>query len=242
MYSTYSMQRSINFSYIDNRGISRPSALFDLMQDIATDHAYALHLDKDTLHIFWVLSRMQIHQVRPFVPCEIIHFSTMLSGCKGVTWYRSFSFTDEKGQTVAQGASSWVMLDPQSHRILRPKDMPAAAEYVVPPPEDFIVPNKLTHQANVAHHVHTVRYSDLDVNCHLNNVKTVDLIADTLELDRRDGLFVSDMQVNYTAQCLQGEQITLFHDSTADGVEYICGKTQEGTKFEASVVLSPYKR
>lgn len=46
----------ITFSHIDNRGIARPSALFDIMQDAATEHADALHLNADDLGALWVLS------------------------------------------------------------------------------------------------------------------------------------------------------------------------------------------
>lgn len=239
MYRTYTMERTIGFSYIDNRGLSRPSALFDLMQDAATEHAYALGIDKDSLNIFWVLSRMRAHQLRPFLPGETIRLTTVFSGVKGVTWYRSFTFEDASGLPLAQASSSWVMLEPDSHRMLRPKDVPAAAEFVAPPPADFEAPGKLGYGALTPHHVHTVRYSDLDVNRHLNNVKTVDLIADGLDLDCRDGFFVSDIQVNYTAECLRGENIALSCGTGADGMEYVLGRTEDAVKFEAAARLSP---
>lgn len=47
------------------------------------------------------------------------------------------------------------------------------------------------------HHVHEVRYSDLDVNNHVNNVRAVELISDALDLYKQPG-FVSELQVNYT--------------------------------------------
>lgn len=237
MRPSYSLTRTLNFSHIDNRGISRPSALFDLMQDAATEHAYALHLDKDSLGILWVLSRMKVHQLRPLYPGEPLRLETVFDGVKGVSWCRSFYFSDESGNEVARGASIWVMLDPHQHRILRPKEVPAAASYMVLP-ENFAFPGKLSCEVLCPHHIHTVRYSDLDVNNHLNNVKIVDLIADGLELEHRDGLFVTQMQVNYTAECLCGENIALLVGYQTDGTEYVIGKTDGTLKFEAMARLS----
>lgn len=239
MMPEYTIERSLNFSHIDNRGISRPSALFDLMQDAATEHAYALHLDKDALHILWVLSRMKAHQARPILPGEPLTLRTVFDGVKGVSWYRSFYLTDGNGAQIAHATSAWVMLDPDTHRILRPKEVPAATQFAVAP-LDFDAPGKLACDTLVEHHVHTVRYSDLDVNGHLNNVKTVDIIADGLELDCRDGLFVSDIQVNYTAECMRGEHIRLSVGAGADGTLFVFGKTDEASKFEAAARLSPY--
>lgn len=242
MRPTYSISRALNFSHIDNRGIARPSALFDLMQDAATEHAFALHIDKYTLGILWVLSRMRLRQERPLYPGEPLRLETVFDGLKGVSWCRSFYFTDEAGARVASAASTWVMLDEQAHRILRPREVPAAAPFLMPPEEGFALPGKLACDTLTPHHIHTVRYSDLDVNNHLNNVKIVDLVADGLELDRRDGLFVSDIQVNYTAECRCGEDIALSAGRGGDGAFYVFGRVGDAVKFEAAARLSPYDR
>lgn len=204
-------------------------------------YAYALHIDKDTLGIIWVLSRIRLRQERPLYPGELLHIETVFDGLKGVSWCRSFYFTDRHGRLLAEAASTWVMLDPAGHRILRPREVPAAAPYFYTP-EAFDAPGKLSCDALLPHHIHTVRYSDLDVNNHLNNVKTVDLIADGLDLDRRDGQFVSEIQVNYTAECQRGENIALSTGITASGLEYVLGRTENTPKFEAAARLSPYSR
>ena len=49
----------LTYSHIDWRGVSRPSAVFDFMQDAATQHARFCHLDRDDIGAIWVLSRMR---------------------------------------------------------------------------------------------------------------------------------------------------------------------------------------
>ena len=39
----------LTYSHIDWRGVSRPSAVFDFMQDAAPQHARFCHLDRDDI-------------------------------------------------------------------------------------------------------------------------------------------------------------------------------------------------
>lgn len=229
----------VTFAQIDNRGIARPSALFEIMQDSATEHADALHLTEND-GALWVLSRLHCALTRPVRVHETIHVRTWCAGIKGATWLRAFELRIG-GEMIGQALSAWVVLDRASRRILRPTQMPAAQEYLALMPGACpAAPGKLLCTALAPHHVHTVRYSDLDINGHMNNVKIVDVVCDGLELDRQDGLFVSEIQVNYTSECMPGEQIALAAGAGADGLTYVFGAADGKAKFEAAAKLSAY--
>lgn len=231
---------ALTFGHIDNRGISRPSALFDFMQDVATDHAEALHIAREDLGAMWVLSRLHCTVVRPLFVHETVRVKTWCAGIRGATWMRAFALSVD-GVQIGQALSTWAVLDRDSRRILRPTLIPAAQELVrLTAGQCPAAPGKLVCGALVPHHVHTVRYSDLDINGHMNNVKTVDVICDGLELERQDGKFVSEIQVNYTAECMTGEQITLSVGTAGDGLIYVFGMADGQTKFEAAARLSAY--
>lgn len=236
----YTLTRALTFAHFDCRGVSRPSALFDLMQDAATVHAHSLGLGTDDLSIVWALSRITVEQARPFYPGEALACETVFEGVKGPNWCRGFYFRDKTGAQVAHAASTWVMLDADTHKLLRPKERPACLPFVVQPGEGFPLPGKLSHDALAPHHVHTVRYSDLDANDHLNNVKIVDLIADGLELEHRGGQFVSALQVNYTAECRCGDALTLLTGRDTQHMQYVFGRADGADRFEAVARLSPY--
>lgn len=235
----YSAESIITFGHIDNRGIIRPSALFDLMQDVATDHALELSIDKDTLGVFWVLSRASVVQNRVIYPQEKLTVKTKAEGVKGVTFIRTFTITDEKQEVVATAVTTWVMLNAETKSIIRPNSVKAIAEYGKAS-RDIILPDKLSCDELQPHHIHIVRYSDLDVNGHLNNVKTVDIISDGLDLHSRENLFVSQIQMNYTAECKCGDNIQLSVFETNENGCYVFGQTQEQIKFEAFVKFSEY--
>lgn len=232
----------MGFRYIDNRGLARPSAMFDMMQDAATVHAEASHIGREDLQALWVLSRLHCQLARPITVHEEIQVRTWCAGVRGATWLRAFELRAGT-ELVGQALSSWVVLDPDNRRILRPAQIPAMRNYLeILPAECPAVPGKLACGALQAHHVHKVRYSDLDVNGHMNNVKIVDVVCDGLELDCRTGRFVSEIQVNYTAECMPGEELVLSVADSPEGLTYVFGTVEGQSRFEACARLSAYEQ
>ncbi|MBQ8145138.1 MAG: hypothetical protein IJ042_10185, partial [Butyricicoccus sp.] len=126
-------------------------------------------------------------------------------------------------------------------RLLRPSAVLASGSYPVIQKGTLVPPGKLRLQADSFHHIHTVRYSDMDINRHLNNARIVELISDALDLHARDGLFVRSLQVNYTAESVAGDELALYVGE-ADGtyaVRGVCGETE---RFEAAVIFTPVNR
>ena len=238
MSDLLSREYEINYSHIDNRGIAKPSFLWNIMQDAATVHAEALQLGPETLHILWVLSRMKMRLTRPLRPYERIRCETWCPGIRGVSWYRCFAFY--AGYTpVGDAQSMLVTLDPETHRILRPSSFPIADDYLHTAHGELFDPlPKLSCDHVREHHIHPVLYSDLDVNNHVNNVRVVELISDALDLQRQPG-FVSSLQVNYTAETAFGEQLSLLC-GTVNGARYVRGAASGRTRFEALAVLTPF--
>ena len=127
--------------------------------------------------------------------------------------------------------SSWVILDPQTHRVLRPATVPAAANYVCAERETMPMPGKLDCQTLPFHHAHQVTYSDLDINRHLNNVRIAELVSDSLELGETD--FVRSIQINYTAETPPHAQLELCAARTPDAFS-VCGVSDGSVKFQAA--------
>lgn len=239
MADLLSREYEINYGHIDNRGIAKPSFLWLVMQEAATVHAESLHLAQDALNIVWVLSRMKARLTRPLRPYERIRCETWCPGIRGASWYRCFAFFADE-QQIGDAQSMWVTLDPVSHRILRPSAFPAAESYLHTARGTLFEPlPKLSCDTVRSHHIHTVQYSDLDVNNHVNNVRIVELISDALDLQRQPG-FVSSLQVNYTAETAFGEQLELLC-GTVDGARYVRGETDGKAHFEALATLTPFE-
>ena len=226
----------IHFGQIDNRGVARPSAVFELAQDAATVHAYHIGIGREDISALWVLSRMKTELARPLLPYEKLTVQTWCAGIKGASWLRSFRFL-VGGEPVGAAISSWVVLDQETHRIIRPTAIAQAEKYLALTPSAAMIPGKLACAALREHHIHPVCYSDLDVNNHLNNVKIVDILSDGLDLNL-GGQFVSALQVNYTAESRFGDRLRVL-TGEEDGVRYVFGEADGKTRFEGAAILSP---
>ena len=74
----------------------------------------------------------------------------------------------------------------------------------------------------------------------MNNVKIVDVVCDGLELDRRENTFVAEIQVNYTAECMPGEAITLSVGEQEGGLTCVFGTVDGKSRFEAAARLASF--
>lgn len=236
MSNLLSREYEVSFSHIDNRGVARPSFLFDVMQDAATVHAELLQVSRDALRVIWMLSRIRVTLRRPLLPYERIRCETWCPGIRGASWYRSFAFFAEDRE-IGTAQSMWVTLDPVTRRILRPTSFSAAERWMHGDGQPPAPLGKLCCENTRLHHVHTVRYGDLDINNHVNNVKVVDLIADALDLQKQPG-YVSDLQVNYTAETHFGQQLSL-QCGTVNSMRFVRGEVDGAPHFEAAATFSP---
>ena len=101
MVDLLTREYEVNYSHIDNRGIAKPSFLWNIMQDAATVHAEALHIGPLDLRIVWVLSRIKARLTRPLLPYERLRCETWcpgIEGCKLVPLVSRFFVDNEAGR------------------------------------------------------------------------------------------------------------------------------------------------
>ena len=80
-----------------------------------------------------------------------------------------------------------------------------------------------------------MRYSDTDINGHVNNTRYADFVCDALRLE---GLprsrFLSELQIGYTAESRAGDVLTL-EVGEQGGQHFVKGVDEAGkTHFEAA--------
>ena len=233
----YSQDYTVTFSYIDNRGITRPSAIADFMQDAATVHEMNLSIMKG--EGFWVLSKLKYNLKRPLFPYETVTVATWCGDVKGAIWYRNFSF-HVNDELIGTGITAWVVLDRETHKIIRPTSIPNYESYL-PNEKTAEKLGKIEKYNITSSEIHIVKYSDIDVNNHLNNVKAVDIIGNAIGLHNYEKEFISEIQVNYLAESYSDEELVI-NISKRDRNE-MCIYAEYGGKsrFEAEMKLSRWK-
>ena len=81
-----------------------------------------------------------------------------------------------------------------------------------------------------------MRYSDTDINGHVNNTRYADFICDALELERLpENRFLAEMQIGYLAECRPGEYIDIQQAGTGDS-RFVFGLDEGGkSRFESAL-------
>ena len=213
------------------------------MQEAATAAACALHASRDEMldkyNAFWMLARVWYRLDEPLKWGERLRIRTWHRGGRGASSYRDFDlFVNDA--PVGEAVSLWVLANAQTHKLVRM----AGIEEFQGTDGGALCKTRLLNKVRMPPDMtcagtRSFRYSDLDVNGHVNNVRYADIVCDALHLERMGAeRFVSSLQVGYQAECRVGETVDLTTGSDG-GAQYVHGADGAGkTRFDAMLTLS----
>jgi acyl-ACP thioesterase len=186
--------------------------LIKAMLKSAVDHAEHLgfgftNTSKEDLS--WVLLRLNIQIERLPAWKEQIKVSTWPSRVKTLTAFREFEIKDAHDDVICRATSEWSVINLKTRRpqpISSLKDLyqpPEAREYLTrsfPKPDPKHTFEKLFQQK--------VRYTDMDMNGHVNAGKYFDWFSDALyEVSKTNN--VGFISFHYQRECRLGETLTI---------------------------------
>ena len=107
-----------------------------------------------------------------------------------------------------RGISLWILMDMETRAMVLPGKSGVAVvgslqgnELTLP---GSLLPQKLPNREDRA-----VRFSDLDLNGHMNNCRYLDWVGDTLPSSFHETHRVSEFTVNYLSEAWEGEALRL---------------------------------
>lgn len=224
-------------------GQCRPSGILTMLQEAAASAACEIHVSGPEMlekyRAIWMIVRMWYRLERPVCWGDKVTIRTWHRADHGATLYRDFDIA-VNGVWAGEAVSAWVLADVDSRRLLR---MGALAETLESGGGDLCKDRllaKLTLPGEmVLSDRRSFRYSDADINGHVNNVKYADAMADAIHLEKLlPGRFVSQVQLGYHTECLAGEEIALY--TGRDGADwYVRGADGAGkTRFDGFLRLA----
>ena len=224
----------------DAQTVLKPAAFMDLAQEIAYWAAQKLGFGYDSLHVHhtaWVLSRMHIHFVHPPRWRDKVTLFTWHKGAEGLFYLRDFHLKDRDGKSLVTATSSWVVIDEQTRRLVRPGDLQhllevGEAEHAIAEPAPKVQLPK--DQEAEAAGEHVVAYSDIDLIGHTNNVRYVVWAMDCLPFEDACRP-VKDLYINFNKETKAGETVQLFRLKTLDGW-YVEGRVDGKSCFVVQII------
>lgn len=193
---------------VDPDGKMSLTALSNLFQEIAWRHADSADFGRNLQeqHLSWIMARMDIKCENLPSWGDSIKVYTAGRGQDKLFAFREFLITDFEEKILAQGMSSWVLMNVQTKRILRPEKV-LPAELFDPKEKPDWQPEKVKLEGELLKTERLkVRYSDLDLNNHVNNTSYVRWVENIL---RENGCDTPRFLINYLAECVLGDELEI---------------------------------
>jgi medium-chain acyl-[acyl-carrier-protein] hydrolase len=215
--SVYQKEYSVRLSDVDFTEGLKLSSLFMYLQDIASDHAddigYGFHILEGHYGLTWVLMRIKVEIIRNPKWNEKITIETWPQVPKKLEFQRDFLVQDQEGNTIIKAISTWALMDIKTRELRRSDTVkvdypPVRTERVM----DFKLGRIKAFGQTEFSYKKIIGYSDVDLNCHLNNTKYIDYIMDCFSLDSFRQYDVKGIEVNYINEALPGDTINLYKD------------------------------
>ena len=168
-------QRIVDFFDVDSTGSMTAQAMARCFQDLAVSHSDQVGAGFRVLRkrsFAWFLNRLKIDILSAPSLHETIHLSTWTRGMKRFKNFREYLMESEDKKPLVKGSSVWLFYDLAQLRIAKvPKDIigryePESVQNFDPDLDDWKPCGKIgpDQESNIS-----LRYSDFDINGHVNN-------------------------------------------------------------------------
>jgi medium-chain acyl-[acyl-carrier-protein] hydrolase len=207
-------------------GLISLTALCRFMQESAWRHAKYMNLGFSYLaedEVFWVLSRIliRVHSY-PLWDSEIA-VETWPTGVDRVFAMRDFHVSNTEGGDVCSASSAWLVLDIKTHRprriapLIDEKFLVADRRALERKPDKISATN-----TGEPDNRRNVLYSDIDVHNHVNNVKYMEWIFDSLPIEHIERYKVDEIELNFVGESSYGGEVFLFNERvSSDNPEFV---------------------
>ena len=168
----------------------------------------------NTIHKTWVLSRLAIELTEMPVEHTPLCIETWVENAMKYFTKRNWCIKSEEGKVYGYGRSIWAMIDTKTRE---PQDILAVNDGRI---MDYLYPEKPCEMAAVSRVVtpemteyveFKVKYSDIDVNGHLNSMKYVDHVMDMFPLSHYSEYQLRRLEIAYVAEGHFGDTVRIYH-------------------------------
>lgn len=220
----------------DEQANLRLTAFMDYAQEQAGISANNLGFGYKVLfpqRLAWVISRMKIVVDKLPIWGDQVTLGTWHKGPSGPFFVRDYELRNEDGERIIRATSSWVIIGLDDRKIHQPEtlmldDTKECHEHIIEEPcARLRLPRgmEMTEAGS-----HTVVYSDIDRNGHVNNVKYMVWAIDCFDIDFVLNNPVREAEINFLREATKGETVTFQHGSEGN-IHYIQGLVDGAVSF-----------
>lgn len=170
-------------------------------------------------HYTWVLSRLAIEledMPRQYEPFSI---DTWVENVYRLFTDRDFALVNKEGQTIGYARSVWAMISMETRK---PADLlslhgGSLTDYVCDRECPIDKPGRIKVSTEEPVWVYQTRYSDIDINGHVNSIKYIEHILDLFPMETFKEKQVKRFEMAYVAESYYGDSLSFYKEEKEDG-------------------------
>lgn len=218
----------------------RTSVFMRMLQEASIAHTEALGAGRDkTLDrgALWVIVRVRAEISRMPEYDEKVVFSSWPGKTMHVLFPRYYELASADGEVLVRASALWMLMNEKSRKMAFPE------EYGVRLPavhtgRELALPAGVPAANGEKTFVHPVRFSDVDINGHMNNSKYFDAIEDALGPEFLSKNRITSFEIEFRSEVRCRRRLTLTY-TVRDGKMFVEGRNGAAVCFRFTADHAP---
>ncbi len=185
----------------------------------------------------WVLSRLALEMNYFPAEYEKISIETWVEEVHTLNTIRNYRVYNEKGEVIGNSTSVWVMINLGTRRPMELKLMTGISDYALNLESGIDRPLKLENVTGEPIDSFSIKYTDIDINQHVNTVHYLDWMVDSFTLDEHRAHTIHRIDVNFMSEVVYGDKVTVFKEETAPNDYRFEIKANDKTAFRGRILF-----
>ena len=240
----YTIEYLPRFRESGHDGLVGLMGYMDYFQDVAAGQYHVLDKDNSTIHerygVAWVYSKykLRIHDKTDFD--RMLTISAWISRLDAVRSWQEMEVRRGE-ELLCEGRLESCLVDL--------KDLSVARMGRIELPDGLAQERRTATQpftrllkfsSDAAYrYTHTVRYSEIDNNRHMNNLHYVKLFMNAFDVAFFDRFFVTDFEIHYLQQAYEGEELRVFCAQEGDSYRLFALKADDAVAAACIIGVRP---
>lgn len=230
MIEKYTKSFNIGFRDVDRSMKLRMSSLVDYMQEIGGEHANQLGLNffGQEKEVYWIVSRAKMYLEKYPNWEETITIKTYPAGIDKLFAVRRFDIYTKQNEQIGYIIGDYILMDTQTNRPVRPSGLTGNFEKLCYPYEGEALPKLKAPATILLEDRRKARYSEIDVNGHMNNAHYVRWAVDMMNAEEHVQKEVQSIQTNYVTSIVEGDEVNIIRGLDEEGHTLVQGTSLDG--------------
>ena len=214
MQPIYVKEYEVSPVAVDAFGRLKASRILAFLQDVAGDHSAVLGTAQEQLidkNLFWAVIRHRVQITRTPRSGEKLRLETWPMPTTRTAYPRSTIAYDEAGNECFRSISLWILMDARTRAMVLPGKSGVEVGGLLRGCE-LQVPSSLIPRDMRECQTRQVRFTDLDINGHMNNCRYLDWVEDLLPAPFHKNHEIREFTLCYMSEVTEKEQVQLHWD------------------------------